>query len=105
MAYLGSLSPRQGGSHIKTKLGQQRRERFKECIKVIHPIMPSDSGEKLIQKERGREGRDTYSLPIAFGQLRWLPWRLPPGVSVDSVTWRTHAFTATSYHLYIVQQD
>lgn len=33
-----------------------KEERFKECIKVIHPIMPSDRREKEIQKEGRREG-------------------------------------------------
>lgn len=69
MAYL----PDRGGRHIKTKSGGKREERFKECIKVIRPIMPSDSREKQIQKDRAG-GRDMYSLPI--GQLKWLPWRL-----------------------------
>lgn len=91
---LGSLSLRQEGGRIKTKPGGQKKERCKECIKVIHPIMPSDSREKQIQTDGGR--RDMYSLPIAFGQLKWLPWRLMCLLTVR----RAHV-SSTTYEILI----
>ncbi len=54
---------------------QSKCNKSKKCIKATHLIIPVRQQRETDPEER-RKGRFMYILPIAFGQLEWLPWRL-----------------------------
>lgn len=63
MAY---LSDREADTSKQNQVNKE--ERFNKGIGVIHPVMPSDSKEKQIQKEGGRAGHVQFTDCIRSAQ-------------------------------------